>query len=207
LRRHRPDLPADDADLTSIADDLGDLPLALHLAGSYLARYRNTVTPSEYLLQLDSQSPVQHRSLQQGGISPTRHTQHVARTFELSFERLNTTDPLDMLARALLARAIYFAPGEPIPQDLLLATLGSRGETHDMILQAEDALARLVGLGLLEELTNGNVRLHRLLLRFLRGAISEEEARASTLPARSPLEFFWDSRGVAAAAAAPSSHH
>lgn len=46
LGKHRPDLPADDADLDAIAAELGDLPLALHLAGSFLAKYRRVVTPA-----------------------------------------------------------------------------------------------------------------------------------------------------------------
>ncbi|MFL5333032.1 MAG: TIR domain-containing protein, partial [Geminicoccaceae bacterium] len=37
LHGHRPDLAADDPMLDAIAAELGDLPLALHLAGSYLA--------------------------------------------------------------------------------------------------------------------------------------------------------------------------
>src|SRR5262249_33188054 len=46
LRQYRPDVAEDDADLNAIAANLGDLPLALHLAGSFLARYRDAFTPS-----------------------------------------------------------------------------------------------------------------------------------------------------------------
>jgi len=49
LRHHRPDLSVDNADLNAIATDLGDLPLALHLAGSFLARYRQAITPAAYV--------------------------------------------------------------------------------------------------------------------------------------------------------------
>jgi hypothetical protein len=38
LRSHRDDLSEDDPNLNAIADELGDLPLALHLAGSYTLR-------------------------------------------------------------------------------------------------------------------------------------------------------------------------
>ena len=41
LHRHRSDLAADDLGLDAIAAELGDLPLALHLAGSYLALGRH----------------------------------------------------------------------------------------------------------------------------------------------------------------------
>jgi hypothetical protein len=37
----RSDLASDDPDLDTIADELGDLPLALHLAGHYLETYRD----------------------------------------------------------------------------------------------------------------------------------------------------------------------
>jgi hypothetical protein len=39
LRKHRPDLTQSEAG--AIAAELGDLPLALHLAGSFLAHYRH----------------------------------------------------------------------------------------------------------------------------------------------------------------------
>ena len=46
LRKHRPDLAPDDPVLDAIAAELGDLPLALHLAGSFLARYRHAPSAS-----------------------------------------------------------------------------------------------------------------------------------------------------------------
>ena len=51
LRRHRPDLAVDDPDLVAIAAELGDLPLALHLAGAYLALGRHEAfgRPAAYL--------------------------------------------------------------------------------------------------------------------------------------------------------------
>ena len=64
LRHHRPDLSTDDADLKAIAAELGDLPLALHLAGSFLARYRQAVTPATYLAQLRQPDLLAHESLQ-----------------------------------------------------------------------------------------------------------------------------------------------
>jgi hypothetical protein len=43
-------------------------------------------------------------------------------------------DPTDATALALLARAAYFAPGEPIPRDLLLTTV-----THDSQLKTHNS--------------------------------------------------------------------
>jgi hypothetical protein len=41
----------------------------------------------------------------------------------LSLEKLKPEDETDALALALLVRAAHFAPGEPIPRELLLKTV------------------------------------------------------------------------------------
>ena len=79
LRKFRPELAADEPVLDHIADELGDLPLALHMAGSYLKRYQDEVTPAKYLEQLQAPDILHHRSLQGSGFSPTGHELHVAR--------------------------------------------------------------------------------------------------------------------------------
>ncbi|HEX7184147.1 MAG TPA: tetratricopeptide repeat protein, partial [Thermoanaerobaculia bacterium] len=167
--------------LHAIAEELGDLPLALHLAGSFLARYAQSPfgQPSAYLEQLGRGDLLAHPSLQGKGseISPTDHEAHVARTFGLSFERLAPADPTDALARKLLARAAYFAPGEPIPRALLLATLRIDEEDINAALAAEDALNRLLDLGLLESGENGRLALHRLVVAFALGEEGEDAAR------------------------------
>lgn len=167
LRKHRPDLAEDDPTLDAIAAELGDLPLALHLAGSYLARYRNATTPEAYLLALRSPPLLTHPSLLEGGLSPTRHDQHVARTFAISYQRLDAAHPVDALAIAILARVAYFAPGEPIPADLLVMTLPIPYTDARIRLRMEDALARLTELGLLERQEHQAFRLHRLLSSFV----------------------------------------
>ena len=90
LRQPRSDLAENDADLNAIAANLGDLPLALHLAGSFLARYLDAVTPSAYLAQLQQPGWLEHRSLQGWQLtrntSATLHEPHVARTFALSYD-------------------------------------------------------------------------------------------------------------------------
>lgn len=93
LREHQPD--ADDAVLDAIAAEVGNLPLALHLAGSYMARYRRVITPAQYLEQLRDPQLLQHRSLQGSGLSPTGHTQNVYRTIALSYDQLNPVAPVD----------------------------------------------------------------------------------------------------------------
>jgi tetratricopeptide (TPR) repeat protein len=169
LRNHRPDLTSDNPALHEIAAELGHLPLALHLAGSFLADYRNSVSPAEYLAQLRSPALLQHPSLQRSGYSPTSHEQDVARTFALSYERLDRDDPVDRRAREMLARAAYLAPGELIDWQLLRATL----EPVTPALLDDDALRRLVETGLLESPSGGVFRMHRLLALFVRTTVAE----------------------------------
>jgi tetratricopeptide (TPR) repeat protein len=183
LRHHCPDLSTDDAELNAISAELGDLPLALHLAGSFLARYRQTVTPAAYLAQLQQPDLLEHHSLQgrqlTPNLSPTRHEQHVARTFRLSYDRLDPADATDARALALLARAAYFAPGQPIPRALLLTAVTGAEEASVAALRAEDALGRLLALGLLEPDATGAVRLHRLLAVFVRAVAQDVAAQSA----------------------------
>lgn len=98
LRAFRPDLPEDDVNLDAIAAELGDLPLALHLAGSFLKRYQQDITTGEYLNELRVTTGIAHESLDGAGISPTKHDLSVARTFRLSYDRFDVNIPTDALA-------------------------------------------------------------------------------------------------------------
>jgi tetratricopeptide (TPR) repeat protein len=147
------------------------LPLALHLAGGFLRRYRQ-VSPARYLAQLREQGLLQHPSLRGRGLSysPTGHELDVSRTFATSLAQLDPADEIDETARQLLARAACFAPGEAIPQHLLQATVfeGGIGDNSDImnLLLAEDGLARLIVLGFLRSEGSGRVVMHRLLAAF-----------------------------------------
>ncbi|MBV7328121.1 tetratricopeptide repeat protein [Chloroflexi bacterium TSY] len=88
LRHLYPD--ASSGTLEAIADELGDLPLALELAGRYLHRYRYEVSPEQYLEQLRTLPPLQHESLHRMlRILPTGHIQNLARTITLSYDQLD----------------------------------------------------------------------------------------------------------------------
>jgi tetratricopeptide (TPR) repeat protein len=176
LRQHRPDLFSSLDVLDEIATELGDLPLALHLAGAYLARYRSDLTPAEYVAQLRQPTLLQHPSLRGQRVSPTGHVQHVARTFALSYERLDPAD--DHVARLLLACAACFAPGEAIPRSLLLSTLRHATDAITPV-DAAAALARLIDLGLLEAVARDALRMHRLLRLFIRQQPADPQAEAA----------------------------
>jgi len=176
LRQFRPDLPADDPDLSALAETLGDLPLALHLAGGFLRQYQATMTPASYLAELHSAALLNHESLQglDQDTSPTNHVLHIGRTFALSFDRLDRANPVEALAVWLLARAATLAPGVPIPNDLLVAS--ARPADLAESRRAERALRRLLDLGLLAETTTSTSTMHRLVAQFVTANIQEVEA-------------------------------
>jgi hypothetical protein len=179
LLQHLGDSPADTNLLEAIAAALGDLPLALHLAGSVLAQYRETITPAAYLSMLHQPGILRGPWLESDDPSPTGHVQQVGATFSLSYDRLDASSSVDALATALLARAAHLASGEPIPRELLLATVELAHNSLEARLQAEKALARLVALGLLERGAANTLRLHRLVADYVRGRTADMGAQAA----------------------------
>jgi tetratricopeptide (TPR) repeat protein len=200
LRGYRADLS--DADAGAIADELGDLPLALTLAGSYLGTYRDAAfgTPATYLTNLRAVL-LDHRSMKGAGSGPsfTNHELNVRATVDLSYARLDATDPTDALAIQLLARAAQLAPGEPFPRDLLLAMLGEDEDDEDAAAQRADALLRLVALGLLEDAQGGALRIHRLIAAFARVAIADDAALGAVEQALSAYAYMISDAGYPAA--------
>ncbi|MGJ6962044.1 tetratricopeptide repeat protein [Streptosporangium sp. G11] len=177
VRGTRDDLTDEDTDLHAIAMELGDLPLALHLAGSFLTRYRAVLRPSAYLAQLrQSDDLLAHASLRSAGISPTRHGQNVVKTFGITYARLDPADPVDALALSLLGSAAIMAPGESVPRTLLTAIAGAAPDDLDATMRVEDALRRLLELGLVEG-EPGGIRLHRLLASFVRARPGADDVR------------------------------
>jgi tetratricopeptide (TPR) repeat protein len=178
LHRHIPSVAVDDPDLDAIARELGDLPLALQLAGGYLSRYReeSVGAPAVYLAELRRLDPLAHPSLTiadpalpERFRSLTGHELDVARTFELSLRRLLPSDRIDSLARELFARAAWLAPGVGIPRSLLKLCAGVPADDLQAGRLFVDVLGRLHDLALVERANNeGAVVLHRLLASFAR---------------------------------------
>lgn len=176
LERYRPTAkPEDSRALADIAAELGQLPLALHLAGSYLRRYLTAISPAAYLDQLCTSPVIDHRSLTAAGISPTRHIQSIAATFAISVDQLASSASGDDLARRCLIHASYLAPGEAIPRRFLLATLELTTSPDDT-MELEDALHRLAVLGLAQLGSDGSPRLHRLVAAFVQDRLGDPEA-------------------------------
>lgn len=159
LRSYAPDHPADESLLSRVAAAVGDLPLALHLAGRYLA---TAPDPTAYLAQLESSHSLLHHSFLDGGPSPTAYGATLAEALQRSYDRLGD-DRASQDAREILALAAQLAPGAPIPCDLLDEALGRACNSHG-------ALARLCDeSGLADRLPDGrHLRIHHIVHAFLR---------------------------------------
>lgn len=140
-------------DANRIAEALGDLPLALHLAGSYLHRYRSRINADRFLNDLQEKG-LEHSSMTGSTSLPTQHEPHLMNAFCLSIDSLN--EETDALVLRLLAHTLWFASGEPIPQQILLDTLNTDDES------AIDALTVALDLGLLYPETD-SLTIHRLV--------------------------------------------
>ncbi|MCP5096023.1 MAG: tetratricopeptide repeat protein [Chloroflexi bacterium] len=171
-------------DAAQIGKALGYLPLALHLAGGFLHRYTQ-ISPTQYLQQLQDKGLLQHPSMQGRGInlSPTGHELHVVRTFNLSLAQLKPEDDeVDYVAQQLLIRSARFAPGEPIPQQILQETTRPILVDEDGIMATlllEDGIARLISLGILERKSKEHVVIHRLLSAFTLKFLAADDAQTA----------------------------
>ena len=152
---------------SAICDALGDLPLALALAGAYLESQEHDVTLSQYLEQLRQQPVLENPALVDfvQDPSPTGHVQSVGATFEASYGSLDPEDETDLLAMRLFHLASHFAPVS-IRRDLLLASAGLDPQEGNEQRLAGEALGRLLRLGLVQVEPGGRLVLHRLLDEF-----------------------------------------
>jgi tetratricopeptide (TPR) repeat protein len=177
LRQHLDKERASDEELDDLAKRLGHLPLALELAGRYVAYYPR-LPVAEYLQELDD--AIAHRAMRDWHAeegSPTDHDLHLEDTFALSWERIT-----DERACRLFLTAGYCAPNQPIPRELLRQALGlsppeDEGGDGDTDLDAfEDGLGTLICLGLLEvETPGGDPTIHPLLAEYARRLAAGDE--------------------------------
>jgi DNA-binding SARP family transcriptional activator/tetratricopeptide (TPR) repeat protein len=165
-----------EAEAAAIAREVGHLPLALHLAGSFLRRYRQ-ISPASYIAQVQDKGLLHHPSFQGRGAShsPTGHELSVARTYALSWERLDEADEVDAMARQFIGCAACLAAGEPIPAEWLKATICRDSENMMMTLLAEDGLSRLITMGFLMRESAQMVVMHPLLALFTKTMSGEEQ--------------------------------
>lgn len=174
------------ADAQAMASELGHLPLALHLAGSFLRRYRQ-ISAKQYLGQIQSKSLLAHPSMRGRGtdFSPTGHELDVGRTFAINWEQLDANDETDSFAIQTLAHAVQFAPGEPLERTLLVLTLPVDPDDLMQQLLLEDSLTRLISLGFINADGSKMIRIHRLIVAFVQSMLPDatiyEEAVAQPI--------------------------
>jgi hypothetical protein len=145
---------------THICDLLGDLPLALALAAAYLDSHA-TISLVNYYRMLE-QALLNHPSLQappEEG-TPTKYQRGVAAAFALSYDQLNEQNEVDAAALKLLRRASCCAP-EPIYLPFSVALMD-----NDQVLTTQ-GMQRLAKLGLLTQLPDQSMTIHRLIAAFV----------------------------------------
>lgn len=151
-----------------IAALLGDLPLGLYMAGSFL-RQHQALSPAHYLDDLRHRLLL-HDSLAiplKQHLTPTHYQHALSGAMTLSYARLDYST-MGQQARHLLAYMLCFAPGVPIP--LLLLCLSEQPEQLDdtsdeQLLDA--VLQQLRDHGMLSPGGHDHVRLHSLIHAFL----------------------------------------
>ena len=152
--------PGNAAAARAICAELGNLPLALALAGAYLA-VETTLPLPDYYVRLAA-DPLAPAPPIPGTISESK----LAATFALSYNRLDGGHSEDAAARRLLQQVAQAGPA-PLPRALILDLIGLEGSSWGNDSQWA-ILNRLARLGLLEPQPHGTYRLPWLLATFVR---------------------------------------
>jgi DNA-binding SARP family transcriptional activator len=172
LRRRIPVIPTEVAD--QLSGELGDLPLAAAQAAAYLEQ--TGIDPADYLHRFrDRRAGL----LARGDVFG--YQGRIDTTWELSFERLRSSDPA---AVALLDLAAFLAP-EPIPMSLLSRNPGLLPEPLRTKVTADpdaldDAIGAAVGYSLARRQSGGGFQLHRLVQTVIRHRLSPADRRTMT---------------------------
>ncbi|MEI6779037.1 MAG: tetratricopeptide repeat protein, partial [Chloroflexales bacterium] len=165
------------AEADAISDLVGDLPLALALAGAYLEQ-APTMSLAGYRQRLTTRMlahPSLDAELEEG--LPTQHAASVAATIALSYQQLDPAKPTDALALTLLQRIAQLAPA-PIPQRLLVRLTERDPDDEDHAAETDALLRRLAAVGLIDLLTEGGISQHRLVAAFIRDHDGDVRASA-----------------------------
>ena len=168
-----------ETDAGRLADQLGDLPLALAQAAGFMDE--TGMTASEYLGLLRTRAG---QLLAQS--APRSYSRSLAATTELIADRLASEDP----AAAELARLCAFFSSEPIPQDMF--TRAAAELPGELAARAADPLAWRLTLGQLARQSVARVeqrglQMHRLTQAILRDQLASEQAAATRAQAEAIL--------------------
>lgn len=180
LCSQRTDITSDNPAVNAIAEKLGDLPLALHVAGRYLNKYRfgNQGVLEHYLEQISDNSALSHPSLGANDRTPNGHEANLTKTFQISYQAIQQDDPASVVARYIAVTVSTLAPGVRVPIDVVKEAieplLSQSGHAEETV---SEALRLLIDdLGLVDVDSYSSVRIHRLVSLFV---IAEEKGLVS----------------------------
>jgi hypothetical protein len=170
LRQRLPD--ADESDADRLADQLGDLPLALEQAAAWISDTGDSI--ADYLTLLEERL----RDLLQAN-QPVGYSSSVAATFDLSLRALADLDPG---AAELFELCAFFGP-EPISRDLLRLPPGRVGIPPALESTLSDGFALRTALARIRrrsmatiDAERQTIQLHRLMQAFVRAWLPDSVA-------------------------------
>jgi hypothetical protein len=152
-----------------LADELGDLPLALEQAGALQAE--TGMPPQQYLELLK-----EHTRELLAESKPSEYAVPMTAAWRISVGKLADTQPAAME----LLRCCAFFAAEPIPRDVFRRGLQETGSQLSEILASPIVLARVIrdiarfALATIDPATR-TIQVHRLIQALLRDDISAEE--------------------------------
>jgi tetratricopeptide (TPR) repeat protein len=159
--------PADE-----LAEELGDLPLALAQAAAYIDTRSMTVRGYLDLYR----DPALARTLREAGLDSAEYPASVARTWLLSFTDLSVERP----AAVELLRLLAFLDPDDIDLDLLGA---GRAETGDILarvlgdpLERTETVGALAATSLVTSVAEGHLRVHRLVQAVTRDQLDDDQS-------------------------------
>ena len=188
----------DDRGADLVAEEVGDLALALAQAASVIQLHR--ISYAEYLIRLRGM-PVAHVLARRAGDPYPKGT---AEAIVLSVQAVEDTDESGLITRLLAMIAVLSPAG--VDRALLRQVLDvGDGQAPDPagLARVDEMLARLVGLSLLVWGTSGtSVIVHRLVARVLRDRLQATGTLAATIlstvealtPLQIPEEHAWAQR-------------
>ncbi|MFT2016520.1 tetratricopeptide repeat protein [Streptomyces sp. 796.1] len=167
MRIIEPEGPDEEHALACLAEELGQLPLALEQAAAYIES--TAISPATYLERLRSHPGRMYAATATGREADDQRT--VARIWQLSLRAITTQQPV---AGDLLRLLAWYAP-DPLPRDVL-------GGVHEVLgedpFAVDEALALLHGYSMIT-LTRQTVTVHRLVQAVARTPDPADSQRTS----------------------------
>jgi Tfp pilus assembly protein PilF len=156
----------------ALADELGDLPLALAQAAAYVDT--RAITIHRYLESY--RDPVLARRLREAGLNSAEYPASVAGTWLLSFRQLSDEHP----AAAELLQLCAFLDPDDIDLDLFSAGSAETGDVLARMLgdwqERDETVGALAATSLVTVPAENHLRVHRLVQAVTRDQLDDDQA-------------------------------